>query len=247
MNKIKSFKKLLPLPTTISELFHDKTKIKKQVPPEVHKYPEEWIKTYYKGYSRLDFVTLPKPNLSSKLAYKKVISNRRSIRNKNNSKIGLKQLNSLLYFSAGKINDDRRFYPSAGARYPLEVYLISLNTDLEKGLYHYYVRNHGLEKLATFNTFKSSKYFIQDWLKNSSCLIIISAVFKRTINKYNDRGYRHILMEAGHLGQNFYLNSSALNLSCCSVVGFYDNRLNHLLDIDGLDESVLYTLAIGKK
>ena len=63
--------------------------------------------------------------------------------------------------------------------------------------------------------------------------------------KYGDRGYRHVLAEAGHLAQNLYLISSALGLSCCAMGGYYDEEINNLLDIDGVGESIVYILAIG--
>ena len=72
-------------------------------------------------------------------------------------------------------------------------------------------------------------------------------MFKRTILSYGDRGYRHILVEAGHLGQNIYLNSVALGLSCCAIGGYIDDKLNSLIDVDGLNESVVYVLAVGKR
>ncbi len=63
--------------------------------------------------------------------------------------------------------------------------------------------------------------------------------------KYKERGYRYILFEAGHLGQNIYLVSKALGLKCCAIGGFDDDKFHELLDIDGDNEAVLYAFAMG--
>jgi len=101
-----------------------------------------------------------------------------------------------------------------------------------------------MEKLPQFKQ-PDSSYFSQIWTKNAAGFIVISCVFKRTIGKYQDRGYRYVLLEAGHAAQNIYLVSAGLKLSCCAIGGFTDNLLDESLDIDGVDESVLYILAIG--
>ena len=160
------------------------------------------------------------------------------------------KISNLLYYSAGLRSKNssmvgNRFYPSGGARYPLEVYLLPINTVLPPKIYHYYPKNHSLECLFPLKNFSFKNYFNQPWLSHSAFLIIITAVFKRTMVKYGDRGYRHILLEAGHLGQNFYLTSAGLNLGCCAIGGYYDQRLEKLLQIDGVKESIVYVLAFG--
>ncbi|MBM3712971.1 MAG: SagB/ThcOx family dehydrogenase, partial [Actinobacteria bacterium] len=165
-------------------------------------------------------------------------------------RLSLSQIGTLLYYSSGinknkHFNEPYRFYPSAGARYPLELYIISLRSNLPSGLYHYYVKNHSLEVLLRMEKFDFNKYLLQKAFNKCSVLIIITAVFQRNLMKYGDRGYRYILIEAGHVGQNIYLLSSALNLNCCAVGGFVDDSLNNLLHIDGLHESVLYVFAVG--
>ncbi|OGJ54835.1 hypothetical protein A2880_02980 [Candidatus Peribacteria bacterium RIFCSPHIGHO2_01_FULL_49_38] len=72
--------------------------------------------------------------------------------------------------------------------------------------------------------------------------VIITAVFSRTINKYGDRGYRNILIEAGHVGQNLYLVSESLGLKCTAIAGTKDEEIERFLDIDGVTESVVYAL-----
>ncbi len=245
---------LLGRPTSVSEKFHKKTKIKSLPRDKVDllKTPTEWKKVYFKGYSRFKEIVLPGPTLSKKTSLKEVLGKRISEKKFSEQPISINKLSALLYYSSGlkNISSDKaanRFYPSGGARYPLETYLIALNIPLPRGLYHYYLKSHSLEKLLLFESFDTDIYFNQDWIRKSSCIIIISAVFKRNTMKYGDRGYRHILTEAGHMGQNIYLLSTAFNLNCCAIGGYIDDEINRLLEIDGVDESVVYVLAIGTK
>lgn len=247
-----NLEEILNRPDNSYEKFHQKTKLrmpsKKKSGPL--KWPEEWKKVYFKAYARLDEVQLPKPALLFHISLKDSIVQRTSRRNFKEKRLSKKQLSSLLYYSAGLKKfkppwQANRFYPSGGARYPLETYLLSLKTELPTGLYHYYLKNHSLEQLEKFSNFSIADYVLHDWFKKASCFIIISAVFKRSTIKYGDRGYRFTLMEAGHLGQNFYLLASALSIKCCAIGGFIEDKVNKLLDVDGINESAIYMLAIG--
>jgi|SRR3989338_1724674 len=243
---------LLNIPNNIYEKFHNQTVIKSfSFLSHVARIPKrKKQKISFKGYARLKEIVLPRPKLPKKYLLN-ILSTRISTRNfLNSSLLSLETLSTLFFYSAGlrerKFYFEKRFYPSAGACYPLEVYLISINTQLPKGIYHYYLKNHSFEQLLLFDRFDFKKFFNQDWIERSSCLVVITAVFKRTTLIYGDRGYRHILIEIGHLGQNFYLNSSSLNIACCAVGGFMDRNLNELFDIDGINEAVVYVLALGK-
>lgn len=239
---------LLNLSPSIFREFHEKTKIKRFV--TINNSPESWKEIFYKGYFRFGEIKLPKPKLPE-ISIKDTLLLRHSSREFSKTKLSLKQLSPLVYYSAGLKDKDRkfpysfRFYPSGGARYPLELYLISLNTELPKGIYHYYLKSNSLEKLLTFKSINLKKYFNQSWMGESGCLMVMTAVFNRNTIKYGDRGYRHVLIEAGHVGQNIYLNSAALNLVCCGVGGFKDDELNKLLDLEGAEESVVNVLAVG--
>ncbi|MEK7597021.1 MAG: SagB/ThcOx family dehydrogenase [Patescibacteria group bacterium] len=251
MNISKQLEILLKRPFLAYEKFHSLTNINakqfsvKQLSRS--EWPETWKKQYFKGYPRLPQVSLPKPNLSP-LSLQTILEKRRSKRTFSAIPMSRQSLSTLLYYSAGINQHNRkinRFYPSAGGRFPLEVYVVSTNTQFSKGLYHYYVPSHSLEKLSLLNDFSYKNYFNQKWIEKANSLILITGVFKRNTIKYQNRGYRYILLEAGHIGQNFYLVSTALGLSCCAIGGFADNNFNNLLDIDGINESVLYVLAIG--
>lgn len=245
-------KVLLNKPSEKYEVFHDQTKIKKlSMEPKKKDWPDEWKKVYYKGYARLPSIALPTPLTLKNKSLKDAFLKRESSRKFSKIPLSKKILSTLLYYSVGiKHNsktNQKRFYPSVGARYPLEIYLLTKNTEYPSGLYHYYIRSHILERLLFEDNIDFKEYFQDDWIDQVGCIILITAVFKRNTIKYSDRGYRHILTEAGHIGQNFYLLSSALNVACCAEEGFHDFKLNNLLDVDGIDEAVIYAIALGNK
>jgi len=76
-------------------------------------------------------------------------------------------------------------------------------------------------------------------------VIVMAAVFLRTQAKYGPRGYRYILLEAGHVGQNICLRAMELGLESLCMGGFLDSALNNLLALKPKEEGVVYTVAAG--
>lgn len=237
-----------------SDTFHEATKIS-SYPKEKKEeyYPRSWIKINYKTYPRLKRIKLPPP-LKLKANLERIILSRRSRREFSRKCLTPKELSSLLLLSGGITYQENgdwdrslRAYPSAGARYPLELYLaVNRIESVENGLYHYNVKEHSLELLRKGDFDKRvAKVTDQEWVEKAGIVILISAVLDRTRIKYKDRGYRFVLIEAGHLAQNIHLISEALRLYCCAIGGFIDDELNELLDLKGTCESVIYLVAVG--
>lgn len=238
----------------LSDRFHSQTKNKKVTTTLLVGTPNSWIKVHYKTYPRLQKINLklnPPRNFLERIVLK-----RESYHTFSDISITLEELSRLLLFSAGIThkgeNQDeiRRSYPSAGARYPLEVYLISLNVKyLDKGLYHYNVKERCLEKLLSqdLTNWLLSVTGNDRFLKSAAAIFIITAVLDRTRIKYKDRGYRYALIEAGHLAQNLLLEVTALGLGGYPIGGFIDEALDKFLDIDKRKEVTLYLVAVGKK
>ena len=82
---------------------------------------------------------------------------------------------------------------------------------------------------------------------SAAMVVLISGVVERTRRKYGDRGYRYVLLDIGHLGENLYLACTALGLAMVTTCGFYDDEAADLLGIDGCDEAVFYVAFIGRK
>lgn len=216
--------------------------------------PNAWTNIHFKSYPRLEKVLL-NTSFSNKNNIGKFIRKRQSLRNYENKALSKAELSYLLYGSSGLIksekdlNKSRRPYPSAGARYPLEIYPLIFNCEgFQKGIYHYNVKENYLEVLLQkdlrrwfFNITGGEK-----WLKKASVVFIISGVFDRTRIKYGDRGYRYILIEVGHLAQNLSLIATELRLQSCPLGGFIDYEVNKLLDIENQKERTLYLIAVGK-
>lgn len=247
--------KLLNKPLLLWEKFHIKTKNKhttKNILDNKIDVPESWKTIYYKSYIRFRKFKLPDPKLLN-IGLKDVIEKRGSVRWYSNRPLSLKNISTILYYSSGikkmtSLPFKNRYYPSAGARYPLEIYIISTNTSIPIGVYHYNVKSNYLEQLFKLDKFDATPYFLdQTWINKAGCIILVTAIFKRTTDKYGERGYRNILIESGHVGQNIYLICEALNIGCCAITGFDDDKLNKLLDIDGLNESVIYAFALGNR
>ncbi len=141
-----------------------------------------------------------------------------------------------------------RAAPSAGGLYPLEVYAVARAIDgLADGIYHYGVRGHSLEFVRGPCAPGELGHILlgQHFLEQANVLVLLSAVFARTQRKYGPRGYRYILLEAGHVAQNLCLMASERGLGGLCVGGFFDRELNRLLYLDGVEKAVVYAVAIG--
>jgi SagB-type dehydrogenase family enzyme len=141
----------------------------------------------------------------------------------------------------------RRPAPSAGALYPLELYVAALCVDgLEAGLMHYDPYSHCLVRLGDLDASALAATLPDGSLVDrTACALVLTAVFWRSRFKYGQRGYRFVLLEAGHVAQNALLAAAALAVPALPVGGFYDTRLDALLDLDGVDESSVYVLLLG--
>lgn len=232
---------------SISRLFHERTEIHK-ISKSRGRPPLIFWKIFYKKYFRFPSIYLPKQFTKSYL--EKIILRRRSMREFTEKPIDVKTLSHLLYFSFGITfkNNEFRAYPSAGARYPIEVYPILLKGEnIENGVYHYNVKDHKLEKLRSGN-FKKFLFNVtcqQKWIKKASVVFILTGILNRTLLKYGERGYRYVLLEAGHAAQNMYLIATSLGLGCCTIGGFLDKEIDRFLDLEKTDEKTIYMLAIG--
>lgn len=223
-------------------------------PLDPDKWPEEWKRVEFKAYPRLARLALePHIRTLPAVSCSEALSRRRSARDFNGEPIGLEAIANLLFHAAGiRADGSSRPYPSGGARYPLEVYLLVLRgeNDVPPGIYHYNLRENALEVLWKTDLLANDKLgeaLVYPWSLRASAIVLVTAVFERNQRKYGERGYRMILQESGHLGQNLYLVSEALGLGCCALSGYIDEIVDDLLNIDGFTESTIYALAIGKR
>jgi SagB-type dehydrogenase family enzyme len=141
-----------------------------------------------------------------------------------------------------------RAVPSGGALYPLELYVAALRVAGLTGLYHFDPLKPALavarESLSADEVASLSTY--PEIVRDCAAVIFVAAVFGRTRFKYGVRGYRFALLEAGHVAQNVLLTATALGLGAVPLGGYYDRLTDEFLGLDGVNESTLYTIAVGR-
>ncbi len=210
----------------------------------------------FKEYAGNPVVELPRP-LVIKKQFGEVMNERRSCRNYLQEPLSLEIVSTLLYYGYG-IKDKlyfnnteflERFVPSGGGLYSLELYLIVRNVlNVKPGVYHYFPLNHSLELVndVQLPSYAISHLFLdQPYIKDAGVHIIASSMQNRCMQKYEDRGYRYIMFEAGHVFQNINLCAAALNVGTLNLGGFYDRDVSNLLKITNEDEVPLYGMAVG--
>lgn len=249
----------LRLDATLSELYHENTKLG----PLSSKAYGQWIgqigrsstmvklmRQPYKVYSLMDQVELPAPQAGS--GVERAIAERRSQRMFTGESMSREELSRLLFFTYGRTEGEGYFraVPSGGALYPLEIYVAALRVDdLEPGIYHYAPEHHLLdviERRPRLAELEHAIWFDPIQVDEAAAIVIISAIFQRTTLKYQDRGYRMVLLEAGAAAQNLLLVSTALGLGGCLVGGFHDDTVSAILGLDGSDEAPLVPVALGR-
>ncbi len=187
---------------------------------------------------------------------REVIEQRRSTRNYSKKPLTLDELSYLLWCTQGvkevqSRNATLRTVPSAGARHAFETYLLVNNVkDLETGLYRFIATQH---KLVRFDTSSDVARRVTDaclsqrFVLESAVTFIWVAVRYRMTWRYQERGYRYLNLDAGHICQNLYLASEAIECGTCAIGAYDDDQINALLNLDGIEEFVVYIASTGKK
>lgn len=194
-------------------------------------------------------VKLPDPRLKGSISLEEAIFKRRSVRDYSGKPLMLEQVSQLLWSAQGITGKaGERTAPSAGALYPLEVYLIAGDVvSLSPGVYIYHPGRHELIKVSTkdIRGELAAAALGQGCVKEGAVSIVIAAVYERTTGKYGDRGVRYVHMEAGHAAQNIYLQATALDLGAVVIGAFYDDKVKEILGLSG-EERPLYIMPVGK-
>ncbi|WNG31017.1 SagB/ThcOx family dehydrogenase [Cystobacter fuscus] len=217
------------------------------------------VSSSYKSHPGCPQVELPRAALHLERELQEIIVGRRSTREFDPARsVTLQELANLLQLSYGitgsleldeGVTQYLRAIPSAGALYPLELYLVVQRVEgLAPGLYHYRVARHALEVLEVADQAERMPRMEREWGMGSPSAfhVVISGVFERTMFKYHERGYRFVLIEAGMLGQNLTLLAECQDIRSCMAGGWGDDELNQLFGLDGGAESSLLTLCFGR-
>jgi SagB-type dehydrogenase family enzyme len=206
----------------------------------------------YKKYPSSKTIQLPSLFPEANIRFDEVLKKRKSIRTFSTKPLSKVDLAYLLWSSTGIQRTEHgyefRTFPSAGALYPIETYISANNVeDIEKGLYHYNIKNHLLEeiKLGNFGDNLAHAAFDQEMCADASVVLIWTAVFQRSKWKYSQRAYRYIYLDLGHIAQNLALAAVRIDCGSCECGAFIDDELNSIVGIDGTSESTICLSVVG--
>jgi len=207
---------------------------------------------FYKKYPEVERISLPEIKAINEISLFNTLRERRSIRKYSDQPMIISDLSYLLWAATGiqrKEEETHRTAPSAGALYPIETYIIVNNVvELKSGVYHYDIENHSLEFIreGDFRQDTTNAALEQDSCANAAVVFAFSAIFQRSKWKYRQRAYRYIYLEAGHIAENLGLAVTSLGLGGCHIAAIFDDLMDKILQLDGLQESVLYIMPVGK-
>jgi len=196
-------------------------------------------------------IKLPPPQLKGKMSLEEAIASRRSVRKYRSEPLTPSQLSQLLWSAQGITGaGGLRAAPSAGATYPLEIFVFigkQAIEGLQAGIYHYDVVSHSLVLHQPGDLRKELARAALDegFIANAPLDIVICALYPRTSYRYGRRGERYVHMEMGHVGENIHLQAVALGLATVEVGAFDDEGVREVL---GVEEQIkpLYIMPIGK-
>jgi SagB-type dehydrogenase family enzyme len=195
-----------------------------------------------------EMIKLPQARPEGHLSIESVIGLRRSIREYSKKSLQLQDLAQLLWAAQGITSQEGlRAAASAGALYPLEIYLaIGLSSGLEPGIYHYQPRQHALVQVRATDqrAALSSAALGQRCVAAAPVCLVIAAVFNRTATKYGNRAQRYVHLEAGHAAENILLQATALQLGTVIVGAFDDRAVQQVLGLPS-DHEPLALIPVG--
>ncbi len=187
-------------------------------------------------------VNLPKPNLDGSMSLERAVAARRSRRSFLSKALTLEQIGQLTWAAQGQeIKSKYRTVPSAGATYPLELFLVT-----EEGLFHYLLTKHALEKLTDQDprSALAAAAWGQEFIEAAPLTLVFAAEFVRTTGRYGQRGIRYVYMEAGHAAQNVHLQAESLGLGSVAVGAFDDASVSKVLSLPKHLEPI-YMVVVG--
>ncbi len=190
-----------------------------------------------------DTIQLPAPDTTGNVALEKAIARRRSIRSFTNEVLTNEQIGQLLWSAQGITAPQRGFRaaPSAGALYPLEVYVVTA-----QGVYHYEPQGHRLRLHRSGNQMPALAQAClgQSFVQQTGANFVITAVYSRTLAKYGERARPYVDIEVGAAGENLLLQAVALDLGAVMVGAFRDEAVTEALRLPA-DHHPVLVIPVG--
>ena len=200
-------------------------------------------------------IELPAPS-GTGANLKQIIDGRTSVRKYEATPLSQAELSYLLWCTQGvkRVIGSQatlRTVPSAGARHALETYLlVNRVSELVPGLYRYLPLGHKVGAFVTGDNIAgriTQACLGQEFVRQSAVTFIWVAAVQRMVWRYQERGYRYLFLDAGHVCQNLYLAAESIGCGACAIAAYDDDAMNNLLQLDGEQEFVIYVAAVGKK
>ncbi len=203
------------------------------------------------------YVKLPHPRTSGDQSLEEIFLNRRSRRDFQTSSLSPSEISQILWAAYGLKEPERgkrytgkanRTCPSAGAIFPLEIYLVAADIiDIPSGFYHFIPDEHAL-KLIHDKDLREDLYKIaypREMIRVAPASLIYIAIESRVMDRFGERGrQRYIPMDIGHSAQNVYLQAEALGLGTCAIGAFDDEGIKQVLDLPA-EEIPMYIMPVG--
>ena len=200
-----------------------------------------------------DALKLPQPRTEGRISLEKTIKTRRTVRSFTSDPLTLEQFSQLLWAAQGITGDRgrKRTAPSAGALYPMDIYTVVGTSGIEGlkgGVYHYEPPDHALSLVSTgdLRDLLARAALSQMWMASAPLNLVITAEYDRAAIKYGKRGIRYAMIEAGHIGQNIFLQAGALDLGAGIVGAFSDKDVIRVMKIPRSHEPLLL-MPVGYK
>jgi SagB-type dehydrogenase family enzyme len=203
-------------------------------------------------------VKLPGPVLDGSVSIEKALATRRSVRQYQDEPLTLNEISQLVWSAYGvtqpipdapELRGGLKTAPSAGALYPLDIYVVAGNvTNLSPGIYKYQPETHELLQLSEGDKRKElcDADLNQTWIKEAPASIVYSAIYERNTSKYGKRGReRYVCMDLGHSAENVYLQCASLGLGTCAIGAFLDDNVKLVIQMTRSEEP-LYIMPVGK-
>lgn len=198
---------------------------------------------------RTETIHLPEANYDGKVSVERALRERRTVRSFKDEPLTLREISQLLWAAQGITEGTKglRTAPSAGALYPLEVYLVVGNVEgLGEGAYKYNPHEHHLIRIKQGDVRGEFALALgQSGVGEAGAAIVFFGVYERETVKFGEIGVRYVHMEVGHAAQNVYLQATALNLGTGVIGGFPESRIKKILNAPD-EEQLLYIMPVGR-
>ena len=201
------------------------------------------------GQATDDRIPLPPPRYEGEISVEEALRQRRSSREFGSGSLELADVAQVLWAAQGVTHPEGyRTAPSAGALYPLEVYLLAGEVaEVEAGVYRYRPAQHELilVRKGDLRERVASAALRQDCILHAPAVLVITGVYQRTAKKYGQRAHRYVEIEVGHAAQNVYLQCAAADLATVFVGAFADGEVQEVLGLPS-DHAPLGLMPFGR-